>query len=408
MFIARHLQSSFETANGFFPALLLTGPRQVGKTTFLRKIAEPGRKYVTFDDAGLRLLAKEDPRSFLERFSPPVLIDEIQYVPELLSYVKILIDEQRFRDPEKAKGMFWFTGSQQFALMKDVSESLAGRIGIFEMSGLSQAELAGRSNIPFTPERDFGLSPRTTISELFRRIWNGCYPEVQGADAAQRELFYSSYVNTYLERDIRNLTKVQDLDRFYKFLCSCAARTGQLLNSSELARDAGVDVTTAQNWLSNLTASHIAYLLPPYASSLPARLVKTPKLYMLDTGLCAYLTRWPSPETLEAGAMAGAFFETWCISEILKSYWNAGQNRPGLYFYRDKEMREIDLLIECPDGFYPVECKKNSTLKADDTRHFGALARLGKTVRKGALLCTCDSVIPMPKQNILCIPAAWI
>ncbi len=408
MFIPRHLQSSFEKANDFFPALLLTGPRQVGKTTFLRRLSAPDRKYVTFDDAGLRLLAREDPRGFLDRFSPPVLIDEIQYVPELLSYIKILIDEQRFHDSEKAKGMFWFTGSQQFSLMRDASESLAGRIGIFEMSGLSQSELAGRPNIPFTPEREFDDIPYGNTAELFQKIWYGCYPEVQGLDAKQRELFYSSYVNTYLERDIRNLTSVQDLDRFYKFLCSCAARTGQLLNNSELARDAGVDISTVQSWLSILTTAQLVYLLPSYASSLTSRLVKAPKLYMLDSGLCTYLTRWPSPETLEAGAMAGAIFETWCIAEILKSYWNDGQNRPRLFYYRDKDKREIDLLIEAHDGFHPIECKKSATPKAEDTRHFGALARLGKTVHKGALLCSCDKIVPMPKQNVICIPAAAI
>lgn len=408
MYIERHLRNVFEEASRFFPVLLLTGPRQVGKTTFLRTISEPERQYVTLDDVGLRILAKEDPRSFLDRFAPPVLIDEIQYVPELLSYIKIMVDERRFRAPDRSRGMFWLTGSQQFSLMSNISESLAGRVGIFEMSGLSQAEIDGRHNIPFTPDRDFSNHPQPGMNEVFRRIWQGSYPEVVRMPASQRDLFYSSYVNTYLERDIRNLNKVQDLDRFFRFLCSCAARTGQLVNFSELSRDASIDLATAKNWLTILSASNIVHLLAPFASSLTSRLVKTPKLYFLDTGLCAYLTNWSSPETLANGAMAGAIFETWCISEILKSYWNAGKDTSVFFFYRDRDMQEIDLLIDENDGFHPVECKKTSTPRADDARHFNALKNFGRPLKKGAILCTCPSVVPLPKQNAVCIPAMEI
>ena len=408
MYIPRHLQKVIESAGNFFPALLLTGPRQVGKTTFLRHIAEPKRKYVSLDDTELRNLAKEDPRAFLDKFSPPVLIDEIQYAPELLSYIKIAIDEQRFKAPEAARGMFWLIGSQRFPLMKGVSESLAGRIGIFEMSGLSQAEISGRPNVQFTPDRKFDGIDQTGSPAMFKRIWQGTFPEVIHARPEERALFYSSYITTYLERDIRSLTRIHDLERFYKFLCSCAARTGQLLNYSELARDADVEVMTARNWMTLLTSSRIAYLLRPYAGSLTARLVKTPKLYFLDTGLCASLTRWPNPETLEAGAMSGAFFETWCISEILKSYWNEGMENPPLFFYRDKDKKEVDLLIETPDGFHPVEFKKSATPKADDVRHFDVLIHRNLKLKKGALVCNCPDILPLPKKNADAIPAAWI
>ena len=408
MFIERQLKTVIEAGSKFFPAILLTGPRQVGKTTFLRRMAEPERRYVTLDDVSVRTLAHEDPKGFIEKFAPPVLIDEIQYVPELLNYIKIVIDEQRFNDPEKARGMYWLTGSQRFPLMKGVSESLAGRIGIFEMSGLSQAELADRKNTPFTPDLQFSSEKGSSASELFKRIWTGCYPEVINATGQERDFFYSSYIATYLERDIRNLTKVHDLDKFYKFLCSCAARTGQLLNNAELARDAGIDNKTAQSWLTILTSSRIVYLHQPYTGSLTARLVKTPKLYMLDTGLCAYLTRWPTPETLEAGAMSGEFFETWCISEILKSYWNAGINEPSLYFYRDKDKKEIALLIESADGFYPVEFKKSSTPKGEDAKHFNVLEKLKIKVKKGAVVCCCPEIMPLPNKDVLCIPASLI
>ena len=408
MFIERDIRTAIEAANRFFPALLLTGARQVGKTTFLRRLAGPERKYVTFDDAELRTLAKEDPKGFLDRFSPPVLLDEVQYVPGLLSYIKMVIDERRFSDPDNAKGLFWLTGSQQFELMQGVSDSLAGRIGIFDMGGISQAELAGHANIPFTPCIPLVERKRPGVMELFRRIWQGTYPEVLNATAEERNFFYSSYVSTYLERDIRNLKKVQDLDRFYKLICSCAARTGQMLNASELARDAGIDTTTAQDWLAILQASHIIHLLPPYASSLTARLVKTPKLYFLDTGLCSYLTHWPTPETLEAGAMAGHIFETWCISEVIKTYWNAGLKIDKLFYYRDRDQREIDLVIDTAEGFYPAECKKTATPKGDDARHFKLLEKLGKPILKGAILCTCETPVPLPNKDVVCIPACDI
>ena len=211
MFIERDIRKAIEAANRFFPALLLTGARQVGKTTFLRRLAGPERKYATFDDAELRTLAKEDPKGFLDRFSPPVLLDEVQYVPGLLSYIKMVIDERRLSDPDNAKGLFWLTGSQQFELMQGVSDSLAGRIGIFDMGGISQAELAGHANIPFTPCIPLVERKRPGVMELFRRIWQGTYPEVLNATAEERNFFYSNYVSTYLERDIRNLKKVHDI-----------------------------------------------------------------------------------------------------------------------------------------------------------------------------------------------------
>lgn len=408
MFIERQLRKSFETASGYFPAVLLIGPRQVGKTTFLRHISEPERKYVTLDDMASRALANDDPTGFLERFSPPVLIDEIQYAPKLLNVIKILVDEARFQDKEHSNGLFWLTGSQQFQMMKGVSESLAGRVAILDLLGLSQAELDGRESQPFLPSNAFPEQTTVRTPELFKRIWQGSFPEVYDADETKRELFYSGYLQTYLERDVRELDQVTDLERFYKFLCSVAARTGQLLNCSELARDAEISVGTAKNWLGILEASHLVYLLQPYASSLTARLVKTPKLYMLDTGLCAYLTKWPNAEVLEAGAMAGAFFESWCFAEILKSYFNAGKSRPAFYFYRDKDQKEIDLIVEEAGTLYPVEFKKSATPSMKDCRHFGALEKFKKPIGTGALVSMYPTWLPHPKDNCNFVPAPLI
>lgn len=408
MFIERNLTESFLRAAHFFPAMLLVGPRQVGKTTFLRHIAEPERKYVTLDNMIERDFAKNDPAGFLERYSPPVLIDEIQYAPELLPSIKLRIDKARFEDAEHADNLFWLTGSQQFQMMKGVSESLAGRIGILEMLGLSQRELRAIRRSPFLPDREISetKTPMTT-PELFQRIFMGGFPGIALSSPDHRELFYSSYVQTYLERDVRGLGRVSDLDRFFRFLRSTAARTAQLLNYAELARDADVSVGTAKDWMSILTASNLVYLLEPYTNNLTTRLVKTPKLYMLDTGLCAFLTQWPAADILEAGAMAGAFFETWCIAEILKSYYNNGVTRPAFYFYRDRDQREIDLVIEQNQTLYPVEFKKSSSPSRSDCHHFHVLDRFRKTVGAGALVCMYPEVMPCGENNRF-VPAPLI
>lgn len=405
MFVKRQLQKAFETASSHFPAVLLIGARQVGKTTFLRHISEPERKYVSLDDMASRTLANDDPAGFLDRFSPPVLIDEIQYAPKLLNAIKILVDEVRFKDKKNSNGLFWLTGSQQFQMMKGVSESLAGRVAILDMLGLSQAELDERASQPFLPTNEFPDSTAVKTPELFRRIWQGSYPEIYNADEMKREFFYSGYLQTYLERDVRELDHVTDLERFYKFICSVAARTGQLLNYSELARDAEIDIGTSRNWLTILEASRLVYLLRPYAGSLTSRLVKTPKLYMLDTGLCAYLTKWPNPEVLEAGAMAGAFFETWCFIEILKSYFNSGKSHPAFYFYRDKDQKEIDLVIEEAGTLFPVEFKKSATPKKEDCRHFSVLGKFKKPIGTGALISMYPTMLPQREANCKFIPA---
>jgi predicted AAA+ superfamily ATPase len=370
------LGNFFRKADKQFPVLLVTGARQVGKTTFAQNLRDKARAYVTLDDPTLRNLAKEDPALFLQRFRPPVLIDEFQYAPELLPYIKMAVD--RSRKP----GLFWLTGSQQFLVMKGVSESLAGRAGIVNLLGLSRRGLAGKSKEPepFLPTptavsgrlKDGGA---LSLKALYRTIWRGSYPAIAIDEGVDRDLFYSSYVQTYLQRDVRDLARVGDESAFLRFLRAAAARTGQLLNMADLARDADVAPNTAKNWLSILQASGIVYLLEPWHSNVAKRLVKTPKLYFLDTGLCAYLTEWSSPETLEAGAMSGAVFETWVVAEIIKSYLHCGKQAP-LYYYRDKDKLEIDLLIVVDGTIHPVEIKKTASPSKHDIRHFATLDKL--------------------------------
>lgn len=395
MYLPRTLESFAKLAGGQFPVLLVTGARQVGKTTFLRHLSEPERTYVSLDDALVLELARRDPALFLQRFRPPLLIDEIQYAPELLPYIKMEADNA------SRPNLFWLTGSQQFHMMKGVSESLAGRVAVVRLLGMSRLERIGEGpeSRPFLPaaselaERETG-GKAMTLRELYRMMWRGSYPAVALNDEVDRDLFYSSYVQTYLQRDVRDLARVGDEMAFLRFLRSAAARTGQLLNLSEFARDADIAVNTAKSWLSIMQASGIVYLLEPYHNNLSKRLVKAPKLYFLDTGLCAYLTEWSSPETLEAGAMSGAILETWVISELLKSYLHNGK-QPPFYYYRDKDRKEIDLLIVRDGTICPIEIKKSASPSVADIRSFGALEKLGVPVGPGAVICLAQQSLPI-------------
>lgn len=406
---SRTLSQTILTVSRNFPVLMVTGPRQVGKTTLLEMCAEPGRAYVTLDDADLRTLAQNDPALFLQTFKAPLIIDEIQYAPALFSAIKIIVDR------EKRNGLFWLTGSQKFDLMRGVTESLAGRVAIVDLLGLSQAELAGRATYspPFLPTAEWISGARKSATrkiddaeDIFRHIWLGAFPRLNEQGPEARNLFYRSYVQTYLQRDVQDILKVSDQMAFNRFLGAAAARTGQLLNYASLARDLEIDNKTAKSWLSILQTSGLVYLLPPYHSNLSKRLVKTPKLYFLDTGLAAYLTRWPDPATLSAGSMAGAFLETWFVSEIIKSYWHNGREAP-FFFYRDTDQREVDLLIEVGDTLYPVEFKKTATPSRHVPRQFAALGRLGRKIGEGAVLCLTTKDVPLV-EGITAIPAAYL
>ena len=407
MYYPRAARQGWFEASQQFPVLLLTGPRQVGKTTFLKHICDADRRYVSLDDPPLRTLANEDPGLFLERYKPPVLIDEIQYAPKLLPFIKMAVDSGR------KPGMFWLTGSQQFQMMKGVSETLAGRVAIINLLGFSNRERSkAKLDVPpFLPTRQIlaereASQVKLSLRDIYANIWLGSFPALVVGEVKNRDLFYSSYLQTYLQRDVRDLAQVGNEASFLRFLKACAARTGQMLNVSDLARDADVSVNTAKNWLSILQASFQIYLLHPYYSNLSKRLVKRPKLYFLDTGLCAYLTEWTSAETLEAGAMSGNIFETYVFAEILKSWWHRGQF-PQIFYYRDKDKREIDLLFIQDQMFYPVEVKKSSSPKRDWTSVFCTLDNLDLKRGEGAVVCICREALPL-QQTAEAIPVGLI
>ncbi len=402
-YYARTLNEGWLTASQQFPAMMLTGPRQVGKTTFLKHICGKERRYVTLDDPAMRMLANSDPALFMERYPPPILIDEIQYAPGLLPYIKMEVDSQRKTDA------FWLTGSQQFHLMKGISETLAGRVAIMNMLGFSSRE---RHRIeldvpPFLPEENVirqrqSHSSSMGLKEIFNDIWTGTMPAIATGTVKDRDIFYSSYLQTYLQRDIRDIAKLGDESSFLRFLKACAARTGQLLNLSELARDADISPNTAKSWLSILQTSFQVYVLAPYHSNLTKRLIKRPKLYFLDTGLCAYLAEWSSPETLEAGAMSGAMLETYVFAEILKSWWHRGKS-PQIYYYRNRDGQEIDFLLVHDHLVYPVEVKKAASLKNDWLKSFMSLNQLKMKIGPGAVICLAKEIIPLDK-NVSAVP----
>jgi len=403
MYHKRALESAILRASEQFPVLLLTGPRQVGKTTLLRQLCAPSRRYVSLDDLTLRALAKEDPALFLQQYPAPVLIDELHYAPNLLPYIKMDVDSSQ------APGAYWLTGSQQFHMMKGITESLAGRVAIINLLGFSRREAEERDLDvePFLPTRESVMarqrsSGASDLETTYRAIWQGSYPALHAGPVRDHDLFYASYLQTYIQRDVRDLTQVGNQQTFTSFVRACAARTGQLLNLSDLARDVDISVPTAKSWLSVLTASLQVALLQPYHSNITKRLVKTPKLYFLDTGLCAYLTEWTSPQTLAAGAMSGAILETYVYGELLKSWWHR-MKRPSLYYYRDKDGVEIDLLFEQDQTLYPVEVKRSATPQRQWAHSFRVLERLGKPVGEGGVICLCKEPLPL-SEKVTAIP----
>jgi predicted AAA+ superfamily ATPase len=403
----RTMRKVVEKTSRGFPVILLTGLRQVGKTTLLANMAEPGRKYITLDDLDARDLAKKDPRTFIRQYEPPCIIDEVQYAPELFTFIKIWVDEHRLKG-EQIGGAFWLTGSQQYHLMKGVQESLAGRVAILDMLGLSYKELTGHAfdSVPFIPSMEpakYQEHPADhSLPDIYTLIWQGSFPEPISNTDIDRDTFYKAYLRSYIERDVKNFQGLQNDLAFYNFIRATAARTGCLLNYANLCQDVGIDMKTAKIWLSTLERSGIIKLLEPYSPNITQRIIKTPKLYFLDTGLASFLAGWDSPISLMNGAQNGAMLETWVFGEILKSYWHNGKEAP-LYFYRDTHQKEIDFVIEQNMTLYPMDVKKTAMPSRTDVRNFKALEALGKPIGTGAVLCFYPTVLPMG-ENLVSVP----
>lgn len=401
-YISRHMESRVLELSRSYAAILLTGPRQAGKTTMLRRLAEKeniGRDYVTLDDLAERDMAKNDPALFLQLHKPPVLIDEVQYAPELFTYIKMYIDEHH------TPGAFWMTGSQIFRLMRGVQESLAGRVALLHISPMSQREITDAPCVPFTTDMEALLARRdqmqpVTTPELFARLWQGSMPGLVSGQFPDRNIFYSSYLSTYVERDVRELYSSVDALKFNRFITAVAARCSQLLNYKALADDADIDQPTAKNWVNILETLGIIFQLHPYSNNVLKRTIKTPKVYFYDTGLVCYLTRWSSPEVAESGAMSGALLENFAVSEIMKGYQNAGLE-PYLYFYRDRDAKEIDVILEGDGKLCPLEIKKTVTPDKRMTRVFNVIDKSPLQLGTGAVLCMADKFSAFDSNNLI-------
>lgn len=379
-----------------FPAVAVTGARQTGKTTLMKEAfgSVQGIKYVTLDYPMLRNLAQNDPEMFLQQYPAPVIIDEIQYAPELLPYIKIRIDEDR------KPGQYFLTGSQMFHLMKNLSESLAGRVGLVSLYGLSNREITGRKANVFLPTNQFETLPAETVVSIFDKIYRGGMPQMVVDPMLQPEDYFSAYVQTYIERDIRDLIEIKKERSFLSFLSCSAARTGQELNINSIASDVGIDGKTAERWLSLLVTSGLVFLLQPYSGNTIKRIVKRPKLYFMDTGLACYLSLWNNPRALENSAMAGAMFETYVLSELIKQYSSIGMDvRSRFSYYRDNNSSEIDLIIAENGIIYPIEIKKSTSPDKNSLKNFKVLSSLNAEIGHGAVICLSPFAYPIDNMN---------
>lgn len=399
-YIKRDLEKKIRALIEDYSCILITGPRQVGKTTVLKKLMTEDRGYVTLDDLEERKLAKNDPAMFLQLHGLPIFIDEVQYAPELFSYIKIAIDNGA------PASSFWLTSSQAFKLMELAQESLAGRVAILHMPSLSQHELYGSGdNEEFLLDLS-KLKARknkgtmVNVSEMYERIWQGSLPGYQSGKFKDREVFYSSYVQTYIDRDVSETISGVDKLLFQDFIRAAACRVGQVLNVHDIADDVGVSDDTAKRWLQVLEKSDVIFYLRPYSNNLLKRTVKTPKLYFFDTGLVAYLARYSAPEILEAGAMNGAILENYVVSEIRKTYQNNARECL-LWYYRDKDSKEIDIVIEQDGVLHPIEIKKSINLESKMTTSFAVLDKGSVPRGKGAIVCMRPELSAVNSDNYI-------
>ncbi len=392
MYYRRQIEPLVRQGSSNYPVVMLTGPRQVGKTTLLKHLCESDRTFVTLDDPETRSLAKLQPKLFFERYKPPLLIDEIQYAPELFPYIKMIVDSKN------QNGLFWITGSQIFPLMQGVSESLAGRVLLLRLYGLSLSEIGAVPSREFPRDITHYLSEPKSV-DIDRRIVEGSYPRIIVERDIAAEGFYGSYFQTYLERDVRTIANIEDMMQFSSFIKLAATRTGQELNMASLAKAVGVDNTTIKRWLKILEISGIITFLNPYSANLGKRIVKRPKLYFMDTGLVCYLCAVDSVQTYQNSPLKGGIFETFVVTEILKSWWYAGKT-PSVYYYRDSAQKEIDIIVERGNYLYPFEIKASAQPK-QSVRQFNALANSAKIINFGGIIYSGTRAVPIDDKHWL-------
>lgn len=412
-YIKRSVENKLEQLSKSFPVIMITGSRQVGKTTLLNNLQKQSKSeinYVSLDNLSVRALAKEEPELFLERYKAPLIIDEFQYAPDLLSYIKIIVDEKKQEHLENEKvqsmGLYYLTGSQVFHTMKSVSESLAGRVGILELYPLSNREIENKNEDFFLPIYESlenkEKTKRLDVDKVYEKILKGNYPELYSNPNIEPRDFFESYIKTYIERDIRELINVKDETKFLKFIESVAVRTGQELNINDISNSIEINNMTAQNWLSILVSTGLVYLLQPYSNNNISRIVKRPKLYFMDTGLACYLAGYMDSITLEKSAFNGAIFETYVITEIIKSFANAGlDSRKYLYYYRDNNGKEIDLLIIYNNTVYPLKIKKSFNPGKQAIKNFDVVNNFGLEIGNGGVICLAKDLFPLDKNNNL-------
>ena len=412
-YIKRSVENKLEQLSKSFPVIMITGSRQVGKTTLLNNLQKQSKSeinYVSLDNLSVRALAKEEPELFLERYKAPLIIDEFQYAPDLLSYIKIIVDEKKQEHLENEKvqsmGLYYLTGSQVFHTMKSVSESLAGRVGILELYPLSNREIENKNEDFFLPIyenlENKEKTKRLDVDKVYEKILKGSYPELYSNPNIEPRDFFESYIKTYIERDIRELINVKDETKFLKFIESVAVRTGQELNINDISNSIEINNMTVQNWLSILVSTGLVYLLQPYSNNNISRIVKRPKLYFMDTGLACYLAGYMDSITLEKSAFNGAIFETYVITEIIKSFANAGlDSRKYLYYYRDNNGKEIDLLIIYNNTVYPLKIKKSFNPGKQAIKNFDVVNNFGLEIGNGGVICLAKDLFPLDKSNNL-------
>jgi len=393
--IKREAKEIVEQISNTFRILLVTGPRQVGKTTLLTECLPEGMNYVTLDDEILREQARNNPKTFLQEHPWPLLIDEVQYAPQLFPYIKMNVDKYNER------GMYWLTGSQQIKLMKNVQESLAGRVGIVKLNSFTYSEIVGNEeNDLFDPANFKKNDEMIDVNDLYERIFQGGMPELYDVPNLKKRDYFNAYVETYLSKDVKEQLDIVDMPTFKKFMVSVASRNGEQLNYSNIANEIGITDKTVKVWLNILVNSGIVYLLEPFMNSKLKRITHIPKIVFMDTGLCSYLAGWESARDLQLSEVSGHYLETYVISEIIKSYDNVGKE-PRISYYRDKEKNEIDLIMEKNNKVYPFEIKKTGNPRESMIKNFEKLNDTKKQIEPGGIICCYDYLMHLDEKNYI-------